>query len=307
MFQGHQQHVMMNGGQAHQRFGMQIGPKFQTQNHHPHHAQQPHHHAHHAQQTHTLAHQQHFSTTLTSATPHFTPNHLQNGASAAVDDELDETMSEHWQEQLQLAAESRQAISPHYHARIMAQQSKGIQIMPSHTEPAETANDARNGTVAKKPPPRQGWNELDFGGQGLRAMSTSLFSYGFLEKLYLSHNKLKALPPAIGQLRKLTHLDLSGNDLTELPEEIGMLSKLQKLLLFDNNIRTLPYEMGYLYRLDTLGIEGNPLEEPLKNQIMRAGTKALVKHLKEEMPGKSFFSPLLLPSNYQPLILISAI
>ena len=70
-----------------------------------------------------------------------------------------------------------------------------------------------------------------------------------------------------------------------LLHELGMLSNLKKLLLFDNNIRTLPYEMGYLYRLETLGIEGNPLNEVLKSQIMKDGTKALIKYLKEEMPG----------------------
>ncbi|KAJ5570053.1 uncharacterized protein N7459_009483 [Penicillium hispanicum] len=288
MYQGHQgQHVMMNGGQAHQRFGMQI-PKFQSQSHHAHHTQQAHHHAHHAQATHsTLTHQHNFSGgALATTTPHFTPTHLQNGAHTAVDDDMDDSMNEHWQQQLQLAAESRQSISPHYHARIMAQQSKGIQIMPSQTDTTESGHDSRPGAAGGKSASRQGWNALDFGGQGLRALTTSLFSYRFLEKLYLSHNKLKALPSAIGQLRQLTHLDLSGNDLAELPEEIGMLTKLKTLYLFDNNIRTLPYEMGYLYRLDTLGIEGNPLNDVFKSQIMKDGTKALIKYLKESMPGK---------------------
>lgn len=156
--------------------------------------------------------------------------------------------------------------------------------MSSNTD-TENGTDGRNGASAAKPASRQGWNALDFGGQGLRALTTSLFNYGFIEKLYLNSNKLKVLPPAIGQLRKLNHLDLSGNELTELPEELGMLSNLKKLLLFDNNIRTLPYEMGYLYRLETLGIEGNPLNDVLKSQIMKDGTKALIKYLKEEMPG----------------------
>lgn len=161
----------------------------------------------------------------------------------------------------------------------MAQQTKGVQMLAGQTDANETA--------VEKSSSRQGWNAIDFGGQGLRAISTSLFGYDFLEKVYLNHNKLKALPPAIGQLRKLTHLDLSGNELTELPEEIGMLTNLKKLYLFDNNIRTLPYEMGYLYRLQTLGIEGNPLNEVLKSQIMKDGTKALIKYLREEMPGMS--------------------
>jgi len=278
--QAHQgQHVMMNGSQAHQRFSMQI-PKFQTQTHHAH-AQQTHPHAHHNQ---PLTQHAFSAAALATTTPHFTPTPMQNGIHANLDDDIDE-MNEHWQQQLQLAAESRQASSPHYHARSVAQQAKGIQIAPSQIEVQEVGTDGRNGVVKTKPAPRQGWHALDFGGQGLRALSTSLFHYTFLEQLYLNHNKLKVLPPAIGQLRKLTHLDLSGNDLTDLPEEIGMLSSLKKLYLFDNNLRTLPYEMGYLYRLETLGIEGNPLNDALKAQIMKDGTKALIRYLKEETPG----------------------
>lgn len=269
---------MMGGGQAHQRFGMQI-PKFQSQAHHAH-AQQAHHHPHHNQ---PLAQHNFSAAALASTTPHFTPSHMQNGIHANLDDDIDE-MNEHWQQQLQLAAEARQSSSPHYHARAVAQQAKGIQIAPSQPEAQEFTVDGRNGVAKPKPAPRQGWHALDFGGQGLRALSTSLFNYTFLEKLYLNHNKLKVVPPAIGQLQKLDHLDLSGNELTDLPEEIGMLSNLKKLYLFDNNIHTLPYEMGYLYRLDTLGIEGNPLDDVLKAQVMKEGTKTLIRYLKEEMP-----------------------
>lgn len=195
-------------------------------------------------------------------------------------------MSEYWQQQLQLAAESRQANSPHYYARSVAQQAKGIQLVSSMPEAQDTEGDERNGLLKSKLKSRQTWNALDFGGQGLRALSSSLFNYVFLEKLYLNHNKLRVLPPSIGLLRKLNHLDLSGNDLAELPEEIGMLTSLKKLYLFDNNIRTLPYEMGYLYRLETLGIEGNPLNDILKSQIMKEGTKGLIRYLREEMPGQ---------------------
>ncbi|PYI30188.1 glucose-repressible alcohol dehydrogenase transcriptional effector [Aspergillus indologenus CBS 114.80] len=283
--QTHQgQHVMINGGQTHQRFGMQM-PKFQSQSHHPHPAQQPHHHAHHNQASHNISHQHNFSSgALAAATPHFTPGPLQNGAHVNVEEDLDDSMNEHWQQQLQLAVESRQASSPHYYARTVAQQTKGIQIAPSHPEPQENGGEERNGVVKSKASSRQGWYALDFGGQGLRALSSSLFSYTFLEKLYLNHNKLTTLPPAIGQLRKLTHLDLSSNQLTELPEEIGMLTSLKQLLLFDNQIRTLPYEMGYLYRLEMLGIEGNQLNDVLKSLIIKEGTRALIKYLREEMP-----------------------
>lgn len=282
------QHVMMNGGQTHQRFGMPM-QKFQHPSHHPHHSQQHPHHQHpHSQATHTaIGHQPNFSSgALSSTAPHFTPTHIPNGTTTNVDEEVEEPMNEHWQQQLQLAAESRQANSPHYYARAVAQQTKGIQLTTSPAETNENGSEERSRSKTTKDPfKRQDWMALDFGGQGLRAISTPLFDYVFLEKLYLNHNKLKALPPNIGKLKGLTHLDVSGNELTELPEEIGMLINLKKLLLFDNNIHSLPYEMGYLYQLDTLGVEGNPLNEVFKSRIMQEGTKALITYLKEEMPG----------------------
>ncbi|KAK2808087.1 Glucose-repressible alcohol dehydrogenase transcriptional effector [Emmonsiellopsis sp. PD_5] len=275
----------MNGGQTHRGFGMPMR-KFQHPSHHPHHAQQHHHHQHpHSQTNHTIGHQHNFSAgALSSTAPHFAPSHVPNGTTANVDEEIDEPMNEHWQQQLQLAAESRQANSPHYYARSVAQQTKGIQITSNQTENNENGTEERSRAKAVKDNRRQDWMALDFGGQGLRALSSGLFHYTFLDKLYLNHNKLKSLPPAIGQLKNLTHLDLSGNELTELPEEIGMLINLKKLLLFDNNIHLLPYEMGYLFQLDTLGIEGNPLADVFKSRIMQEGTKSLITYLKEEMP-----------------------
>lgn len=65
-----------------------------------------------------------------------------------------------------------------------------------------------------------------------------------------------------------------------------MLVKLKTLYLFDNNLHSLPYEMGSLYHLETLGIEGNPLEEESKSEVMQNGTKALVTRLRENLPGK---------------------
>lgn len=275
---------MMNG-QSHQRFGMPM-PKFQHPSHHPHHAQQP--HIPHPQSNPNLSHQHNFSGgALSAATQHFTPTHLQNGTAANVEDDAEGPMNEHWQLQLQLAAESRQASSPHYYARAVAQQTKGLQLSSNQNEQNENGTEERNRATAIKDQRRQDWMSLDFGGQGLRALSNGLFHYVFLDKLYLNHNKLKSLPSSIGQLKNLTHLDVSSNELTEIPEEIGMLTNLKKLLLFDNNLQTLPYEMGYLYQLDTLGIEGNPLTDVLKSRIMQEGTKSLVKYLKEEMPGES--------------------
>ena len=293
---------MMNGGPNHQRYNMQmnLAQKYQHQAHQQHHGQQ------HQQQQQThgghgghgnnIGHQHTFSSgALSSSTPHFTPSHLQNGTSNNALGNLNEPISEHWQQQLQLVQESRQASSPHYYARTLAQTNKPVSQSASSAQ-TDGGKDERNRPNSDNEPQRQQWMALDFGGQGLRSISDALFNYQFLDKLYFNHNKLIHLPAAIGRLKNLTHLDLSNNQLSELPPEIGMLVKLKTLYLFDNNLHSLPYEMGSLYHLETLGIEGNPLEEESKSEVMQNGTKALITRLRENLPGKYNFDNLSPPS-----------
>ena len=228
---------------------------------------------------------------MSNVTPHFTPANLQNGNSSNGQSGVNEIVSKHWQDQLHLAAEARQSISnPHHHCKKegVSRVSKGLPDSSSEDPPTENEHMERNRTTLKGEVRRQDWDAMDLSGQGLRALSSSLFhDYMFLGKLYIDNNKLTRLPPGIGHLRRLTHLDASNNQLREIPGEIGMLVYLKSLLLFDNQIQLLPFEIGYLHNLDTLGIEGNPLEEGLKDEIVQNGTKALVTHLRENMAGKS--------------------
>lgn len=172
----------------------------------------------------------------------------------------------------------------------MSRVSKGlVEASPEHS-PRGGQDEDRNRATTNGGIRRQDWDAMDLSGQGLRALSPSLFcDYMFLGKLFIDNNRLTRLDPSLGQLRSLTHLDVSNNQLRDLPEEIGMLVNLKSLLLFHNNIRSFPNEIGYLHKLEMLGIEGNPVAEDLREEISRRGSKALVTQLRENMAGEETY------------------
>ena len=238
-------------------------------------------------------HQHAFSTVGAPGNAYNAQQHTTNGANA-------QPPPAHWQEQLQLCQQSRQAGSPHHHARSPAHRTgPSVSSTKGREKEEEEKRKAKGGSFS-----RQDWVALDFSGQGLRALSNALFKYTFLDKLFINHNKLTKLPPAIGRLKLLTYLDASANSLADLPIELGMLTNLKQLLLFDNQIVVLPPELGTLYQLETLGIEGNPIQDTLKQIMMKDGTKALVTYLRENCPGRVsfgdsiYFRNMHLPAEY---------
>ena len=278
------QHVMMNGGHNHQRFGgMQM--KYQQANHQAHHSQSHHQHAQHGQIA-QVGHQHNFSSgALGNSTPQFTPSQHQNGNSDHLQDD-EENKSEFWQKQLLLAAECRGATSPNHHAKARgSQQVSGPNFAGATYSSEENHPDERPRLPIVPVSKKEKWTELDLGGQGLRAISAPIFLYTFLQTLYLNHNNLTRLPESIRELKQLQILDLTKNRLVELPAEIGMLTNLRSLCLFDNHLQDLPSEVGYLYRLENLGIAGNPLPQSLIAKLKEKGTKELIRCLIEEMPG----------------------
>lgn len=81
-----------------------------------------------------------------------------------------------------------------------------------------------------------------------------------LQKVYLAHNRLTALPKEfLARQPNLTELDLSGNLIQELPE--GFLQDsdgLQKLHLQGNQLRFLPGSVLQKPSLQRLELDGNP-------------------------------------------------
>lgn len=218
--------------------------------------------------------------------------HLSNGA-------MSDSKLKFYQQQLQLWQNSRGSASPHHHARSAALLSKGGNAVFSGTanptsyqapqgvfRPQGIADEnseiiAEDGQVV-----RQEWKSLDFGGQGLKQLTPSVFQYKFLDKLYLNNNKLASLPEAIKELKYLSFLDISLNALHALPEWVGLLSFLKELLLFDNHIEALPPQLGTLARLEVIGLQGNPLPEEIMTKFNESGTRGLIVHLREICPGQ---------------------
>lgn len=281
-FQQQQQH-MMNGGQNHQRFNAMHMPKQQQHSFH--------HNQHHSSQQHggQLGHQHNISASaFQSGTPHlgvYGQEHMQNGTR---DDGMDDEYggSEYWQEQHRLFEECRDQSESHQRARTFAQQSKSMAFggpLGGATDDATMEDRVRSSMAQANS--RQAWTELDFGGQGLRALSPNLYKYTFLTRLNLTHNGLVRLPETIGQLKQLEHLDVSFNNLVSLPDEIGMLTNLKILYLCGNaDLMGLPWSLGYLYKLETLAVYNINMTDDQKHAIAEGGTKGLINYLLENMP-----------------------
>ncbi|KAF3906104.1 hypothetical protein ABW21_db0209075 [Orbilia brochopaga] len=80
-----------------------------------------------------------------------------------------------------------------------------------------------------------------------------------MERLILDKNKINALPPQIGKLKRLTELRCASNHLTTLPTEIGQLIELREFDLHDNDIGKLPAEIWLMANLSILNLSSNVL------------------------------------------------
>ncbi|KAI9249754.1 Endonuclease/exonuclease/phosphatase [Phascolomyces articulosus] len=204
---------------------------------------------------------------------------------------------QHYDRQYSYAQRSRQASSPHHHARTAALVARNtltsnpitlahpstastndLKHRPSNSKSAAAAATAGAGTNTTE----SAWSILDMGGVGLNHLTPVLTTdYLFLTVLYINHNNLTTLPASLCKLTQLTILDASSNRLSTLPAELGLLVQLKELLLFDNQLTTLPTELGTLYQLETLGLEGNPLSSDMLRVLLEEGSAAVIVNLRE--------------------------
>ena len=79
-------------------------------------------------------------------------------------------------------------------------------------------------------------------------------------------------------------IDLSHNKLRALPDSMGSMRSLKEVLLFHNHLTALPYALGKLHAVHTLGLDGNPLVEPLASFYRDGGTREVLQHLLDNSP-----------------------
>jgi Leucine-rich repeat (LRR) protein len=112
---------------------------------------------------------------------------------------------------------------------------------------------------------------LDFYGQNLQVLPSSIKILQGLKTLELQGNLIQEIPPEIGTLKDLEFLYLGDNQLTKLPTEIGKLENLKTLYLDGNPLQSLPDELQQLKNLERLYFDEVQLKR-LKKDIRKLKT-----------------------------------
>ncbi len=94
----------------------------------------------------------------------------------------------------------------------------------------------------------------------LMALPLKVCSLTNLERLWLSHNRLSALPEAIEGLCNLKELFLHRNNFESVPVELCRLPKLEILWMNANKVTSIPEEVGQLTTLKRLHLDSNFVE-----------------------------------------------
>jgi internalin A len=122
--------------------------------------------------------------------------------------------------------------------------------------------------------------ELDLHGNQLDSVPDSLGNLTGLASLDLRDNQLAQVPDSLANLTSLIGLDLRGNRLVQVPEPLRNLVRLTSLRLDRNQLIGLPVWLAdFLARGVELGLEGNPLADPLP-ELAKRGSRELATYLR---------------------------
>ncbi|CAL8320951.1 unnamed protein product [Arctogadus glacialis] len=142
------------------------------------------------------------------------------------------------------------------------------EVSTSHGRRSASVRDDHNGSnggglssaaerFRKQTTVRFGYCTLSLAMRGLDDPPMELWELRELEKLNLSINCLRSLPPALGGMDNLVVLNLWGNNLASLPPEIGQLKKLRVLFAYRNCLSEVPEELGSCSSLEVLSLADN--------------------------------------------------
>lgn len=122
----------------------------------------------------------------------------------------------------------------------------------------------------------------------LGALPPALFTLSKLRHLDVSHNSITVLPPNIGGLHNLQHLAINSNKLEALPKNLFKCTKLKVLCLGNNELTDLPEDVGQLVHLSQLELKGNCLDR-LPAQLSNChplNCLVVEDHLFDTLPGE---------------------
>ncbi|XP_048457834.1 leucine-rich repeat-containing protein 40 isoform X2 [Rhincodon typus] len=102
--------------------------------------------------------------------------------------------------------------------------------------------------------------KLNISHNKLKELPDELWNLTSLRSLYLHHNELERIQEGIGKLIHLEELDVSSNQLTAIPSTLGELSSLLKFILANNKLKYIPLDISKMRSLKLLDASHNELE-----------------------------------------------
>lgn len=119
---------------------------------------------------------------------------------------------------------------------------------------------------------------LDLSRNRIRELPPEIGNLKQLKKLILERNRIEYLPAEIGELEDLRELVINRNELITLPTEIGNLKKLRYIDMWSNNITELPRTMEEMHALQEVD-----LRVIVFNEQEQANIRAVLQNVKVHM------------------------